>query len=100
MLPHLEVIHGTVEGIDPGVSNTPTIQLAPREGETLTVTATAEQVAQASRLQEVSAMVVMGPTPRLVWIRDQGVEVPVPPAEVRDAHALRKWSELLRRLAQ
>ncbi|RKG56113.1 hypothetical protein D7W82_12165 [Corallococcus sp. CA049B] len=100
MLPHLEVIHGTVEGIDPGVSNTPTIQLAPREGATLAVTATAEQVEQAAHLREVSAMVVMGPTPRLVWIREQGADVPVPSAEERDAHALRKWSELLRRLAQ
>lgn len=100
MLPHLEVIHGTVEGIDPGVSNTPTIQLVPREGGAVTVTATAEQVAQAAHLREVSAMVVMGPSPRLIWIREQGVEVPMPPAEERDAHALRKWSELLRRLAQ
>ncbi|WP_043322422.1 hypothetical protein [Corallococcus coralloides] len=100
MLPHLEVIHGTIEGIDPGVSNAPTIQLAPREGGTLTVTATAEQVAQAAHLREASAMVVMGPTPRLIWIRQQGADVPVPSAEARDAHALRKWSELLRRLAQ
>ncbi|MBN9681797.1 MULTISPECIES: hypothetical protein [unclassified Corallococcus] len=100
MLPHLEVIHGTVEGIDPGVSNTPTIQLAPREGGILTLAATAELVAQAAHLREVSAMVVRGPNPRLIWIREQGVDVPVPPAEVRDAHALRKWSELLRRLAQ
>ncbi|WP_147441987.1 hypothetical protein [Corallococcus exercitus] len=64
------------------------------------MTATAEQVEQASRLKEFSAMVVMGPNPRLLWIREKGVDVPVPPAEERDAHALRKWSELLRRLAQ
>ncbi|RKG71084.1 hypothetical protein D7V80_02800 [Corallococcus sp. CA054B] len=100
MLPHLEVIHGTIEGIDPGVSNTPTIQLAQREGGILKVTATAAQVEQASHLREVSAMVVMGPSPRLIWIREKGVDVPVPPAEARDAHALRKWNELLRRLAQ
>jgi hypothetical protein len=42
----------------------------------------------------------MGPEPRLIWIRQKGADVPVPPAEERDAHALRKWSELLRRLAQ
>ncbi|CAM4132494.1 hypothetical protein [Corallococcus exiguus] len=100
VLPHLEVVHGLIEAIDPGVSKAPEIQLALREGKVLTVTATAEQVDQASHLREVSAMVVMGPTPRLVWIREQSVEVPVPPAEERDAHTLRKWSELLRRLAQ
>ncbi|WP_223639742.1 hypothetical protein [Corallococcus sp. EGB] len=100
VLPHLEVVHGIVEGIDPGVSNTPAIQIARPEGGSLTVTVTAQQVEQASRLREVSAMVVMGPKPRLIWIREQGADVPVPPAEERDAHALRKWSELLRRLAQ
>lgn len=100
MLPHLEVIHGTIEGIDPGVSNTPMIQIVRPEGGSLTVSATAEQVEQASRLGDVSAMVVMGPSPRLVWIREKGVDVPVPHAEERDAHALRKWNELLRRLAR
>ncbi|NOJ93264.1 hypothetical protein HMI51_10000 [Corallococcus coralloides] len=64
------------------------------------MTATSEQVEQASRLGEVSAMVVMGPSPRLIWIREKGADVPGPPAEARDAHALRKWNELLRRLAQ
>ncbi|MBN8472664.1 hypothetical protein JYJ95_39695 [Corallococcus exiguus] len=82
------------------MSKAPEIHLSLREGGALTVTATAEQVETASRLREISAMVVMGPTPRLVWIREQGVEMPVPPAEARDAHALRKWSELLRRLAR
>ncbi|NOK37861.1 hypothetical protein HMI49_32145 [Corallococcus exercitus] len=100
MLPHLEVVHGMVGRLEPGVSNTPAIQLVRQEGGSLTVTATAEQVEQASRLKEFSAMVVMGTNPRLLWIREKGVDVPVPPAEERDAHALRKWSELLRRLAQ
>ncbi|GMT97702.1 hypothetical protein KH5H1_18210 [Corallococcus caeni] len=95
MLPHLEVVHGVI-----GVSNTPELRIELRKGGVLTVTATAEQVERASRLREVSAMVAMGPRPRLIWIRQEGVDVPVPPAEERDAHALRKWSELLRRLAQ
>lgn len=100
MLPHLEVIHGLIERIDPGVSKAPEIHIALREGGAVNVTATAEQVEQASRLREVSAMVVMGPNPRLIWIRQEGADVPVPSAGERDAHALRKWSELLRRLAQ
>ncbi|MHA7634666.1 hypothetical protein [Corallococcus sp. M7] len=100
VLPHLEVVHGVIEGIDPGVLKAPEIHISRREGGTVTVTATAEQVALASGLQEISAMVAMGPKPRLIWIRQQGVDVPVPPAEARDAHALRKWNELLRRLAQ
>ncbi|NNC15680.1 hypothetical protein HRD49_10725 [Corallococcus exiguus] len=100
MLPHLEVIHGIIGELDSGVSNTPAIQIVRPEGGALTVTATAEQVAQASHLREISALVVMGPEPRLIWIRQKGANVPVPSAEERDAHALRKWSELLRRLAQ
>ncbi|WP_147445388.1 hypothetical protein [Corallococcus aberystwythensis] len=98
VLPHVEVVHGTV------VSDTPELCIALREGGSLTVTATAEQVRTASRLREgdqaITAMVVMGPTPRLIWIRQEGADVPVPSAEARDAHALKKWSELLRRLAQ
>ncbi|RKG75318.1 hypothetical protein D7W79_20620 [Corallococcus exercitus] len=89
------MVHGVIGGSSP-----PGLSIELREGGSLTVTATAEQVEQASRLKEFSAMVVMGPNPRLLWIREKGVDVPVPPAEERDAHALRKWSELLRRLAQ
>ncbi|MGE6762787.1 hypothetical protein ACQKGO_32550 [Corallococcus interemptor] len=94
MLPHLEVIHGVI------VSSTPELRIERPDGGVLTVAATSEQVAQAAGLREVSAMVVMGPAPRLIWLRQKGAEVPVPPAGERDAHALRKWSELLRRLAQ
>lgn len=93
-LPHLELVHGVV------VSSTPELRIALPDGGVLSVTATAAQVEQSSGLREVSAMVVMGPEPRLIWIRQKGADVPVPSAEERDAHALRKWSELLRRLAQ
>ncbi|RKH72801.1 hypothetical protein D7X55_20505 [Corallococcus sp. AB049A] len=88
------MIHGVI------VSSTPELRIALPDGRDLAVTATAEQVARASGLREVSAMVVMSPSPRLIWIRQKGADVPVPPAGERDAHALRKWSELLRRLAQ
>ncbi|NOK16381.1 hypothetical protein [Corallococcus carmarthensis] len=98
-LPHLEVVHGIIGGLGSGE-----LRIKPLEGGVITVTATAEQVERASRLREgdkaVSAMVTLGPRPRLIWIREQGIDAPIPPAEARDAHALRKWSELLRRLAQ
>ncbi|NPC73410.1 hypothetical protein D7Y27_25645 [Corallococcus sp. AB004] len=100
MLPHLEVVHGAVGGLEPAESNMRAIRIVRPGGGDLTVTATAVQVEQASHLREISAMVVMGPEPRLIWIRQAGADVPVPSAEERDAHTLRKWSELLRRLAQ
>jgi hypothetical protein len=96
-LPHLEVIRGTVG--EPDGSATPGVRITRPGGEVLTVAATAEQVARVTG-KAVTAMVVMGPSPRLIWIREEGAEISVPSPEQREEHLLREWSELLRRLAQ
>ncbi|NBD09791.1 MULTISPECIES: hypothetical protein [Corallococcus] len=104
VLPHLEIVRGIIWGLDFAVSNKPAIRIAQLEGGVITVTATAEQVEKASLLREgdkaIAAMVAMGPKPRLIWIRQEGTDAPGLTAEARDAHVLRRWSELLRRLAQ
>lgn len=74
------------------------------KGEPTSVTCPASpaQIEQALRLrgEEVEALVLQGPTPRLLWIRKAGEPFNVPSPAERIARMHERWGETLRRLAQ